>query len=190
MKEKQIERRVKDFVSGDRGAFTDIQNFLAPVLKQAINSKRYIRESSSREDIEQECWLDLIENIHTWDPKKGSLKGYFFRCFVNCAMGYAYKDGKHAQKLSFDELEGTIESPQPFHKNQDLEMMLGVRFSDARTRYIIQTVCLSVFLKVFSSSKNRILSRLRELTGWKNSKIRFYIDYSLVLIRKKFLEEL
>lgn len=190
MKEPEIENCVTRYLDGDNTAFSAIKDYLSPVLTRVINSKKLLRTHSAVEDIEQECWIDLIENLHTWNPKKGNLKGYVYRCFSNRAIDYVYKENRYkTNSVSVEEHPIELKNNHQLHIQEDLLIKLRSRFSSPKQQYIIQKVCLAVFLKIFDFQKNRIISEIKEVTHWPNSRVRFYVDYTLVLIRKSYLED-
>lgn len=187
VREPKVESTVARYLSGDKTAFAEIYGYLLPVINQVIHTKRYPGYIDHVEDITQECWMDAIKNLQNWSPERGTLKNFMFKCFANRTMVYLHKMNVSVSSVPIEDVEQTLPA-EPKMDSSDLDISLSIRFSGDKERYVVGRVCVAVFLHVFDGCRNKLLRELRYMTGLSLRRIRFLIDYALVIVRKYSLE--
>lgn len=186
LKGVQVELLVNKYLAGDNSAFTDLKNYLQPVVFSVIFNKKYPGHTQYIEDLEQECWLEVIKSLPGWQPQRGPLKYYLFRCLANRAMKYLNFMKSTRQFVQLEEVQNILSAELKEEVRQDLDISLKTRFKSERVSYIVKEVCIAVYLKTFDSERYRITSYLQQVTGLNKRQVKFLINYALVIIRYHF----
>ena len=187
--ENEIEFLVKSYLSGDSSSFAKLTPFLQKIVSQVVRSRvvSYSREMS--EDIQQECWIEVIKNLKRWDPERGSLKNFLFACFSNRALTYIHRNSPRSPTVSIEEIPESELGESHIHLyRDDLIFNVKSRIRDFTTDYVLRRVCVAIYIGVFDRYRMRIFNEIKETTGLSPKRLYFLIDYSLVTIRRYFVE--
>lgn len=185
--EEELQQIVKSYLTGDQKSFVILVRYFEPVIRNVIFTKKYPGAYENSEDVRQECLIELYKSIPKWDPTRGTLKNFMFKCFSNRAMQYLHRTSQFSSNaVSLDEIPNDILMQEDLPKEQDLDISIFIRFNNEREKYIFRIVCTAVYFRYFDEMRGRIVEYLRELTGYKQHRIRFLIDYSLVVLRMHY----
>lgn len=202
-REPEIEALVAGYKAGDQTATDALVVYIKKLIKQVLHTKKFPGYHDHLEDLEQECWIDALKNLPKWRPERGTLKNYFFQCFINRAKLYLYRtlqvhrDGLrvwHSPAFVEEWCDNgggqTREPPEvidvaPASDILPTELLVSIpsRFAGARESYVLRKVCTAVYLRVFDGTRGKIVADLRRITGLGAKRLKFLIDYSLVAIR-------
>lgn len=99
---KTDEELIKDYIEGEKAAFTDIVNrYLKPIYNFAY---RLVGSQKEAEDISQEVFLKAWKNIEKFDLQK-SFKAWIYTIARNTSIDYLRKK-KEIPMSAFDEEDG------------------------------------------------------------------------------------
>jgi RNA polymerase sigma-70 factor (ECF subfamily) len=98
------EQIVKDCIAGKRQAQKMLFDNFAPLMLGVC--MRYCGDRDEAEDILQEAFIKVFQNIHTFRGE-GSLAGWIKRVIVNHAINYINKKNKAARHEKIDEIRET-----------------------------------------------------------------------------------
>lgn len=188
VREQRIEEIVQSYLQGNQNKFKEIHEYLLPVINQVLHTKKYPGYLEHIEDIKQECWLDAVKNLPLWDPARGTLKNFMFKCFANRTLVYLHRVESTRTFVQIEELAEVLPAQNVNVFVDELDIELPTRFFSEKDQLIIRRVCITVYLRTFNSIRNKIIKDLRQWTGYSVARIRFLVDYALVLIRKHCLE--
>ena len=188
--QEQIEKNVKEWIAGDQQAFLRLHHTIDSIINQVIYTKKYNGYFQHFEDLKQECWIDTIRILPNWDPTRGSLKNYLFKCYCNRILSYLHKKCQTQGYEDIEEMTDLLTTEDVRQLPSELEIKLYSRFDSAVDVYVIDKVCCSIYLRIFNLYRNQIIKEIREITGLKLKRVRFLIDYSIVLMRKKYINQL
>ncbi|MCX6285012.1 MAG: sigma-70 family RNA polymerase sigma factor [Bacteroidetes bacterium] len=98
------EKIVKDCIAGKRQAQKLLFDTFAPLMLGVCI--RYCRDRDEAEDILQEAFIKVFQNIHSFRGE-GSLAGWIKRVVINHAINYINKRNKIARHEKIDEIRET-----------------------------------------------------------------------------------
>lgn len=177
------------YLRGDMRAFSKLSPYVDKIIYRVIRSRALSSSRESCEDIRQECWIEAIKNLPRWDPDRGTLKNFLFACFSNRALTYIHRNSDKYSSVPIEDVpEGDLGESTISSSPGDLNFFLNSRMRNFCTDYILRRICVAIYIGVFDRFRKRIFNELKELTGLSTNKLYFLFDYSLVTIRKHFVE--
>lgn len=194
--ETEVQLKVKEWLNGDYNAFLTLKPVFESVINQVVYNRRYQKRRDQLDDFKQECWLKLCSVIKSWDPYKGSIQVYLYRCFSNRVIKYIQTNLEPESSLmqSLKEDHGTSVDVEECRLDLpgELNIKLRSRFSSTSEIFIISYVCLAIYLRVYNScgQQREVFKVLKDLSGLKSKRIKFLMDYSTVVLRRHFLPQM
>lgn len=180
-----LETAVKAYLAGNEHAFnTVLYPYIDKIITQMLRKKHYPGYQSHMDDIRQECWAGAMKNLRLWDPARGTLKNYLFKCFANRAMIYLHRVGSTRVHVPLEDIADSHSGTPIDVFEQDLNIRIPSRFTDEREVCIIRRVAVAVFLRVFDGRRNRLVRELREWTGYSLCRVKFLVEYALLIVRR------
>ena len=83
--------------------------------------RRYIRNYAEAEDVFQEVFINLFNNLHQWNPEKGAFDSWSFRIAVNTSLA-------HLKKLAKREVVVIDEFPDLIQEDDELDDQVSFEF--------------------------------------------------------------
>lgn len=141
------------------------------------------------DDIKQECWIDALKALKKWEPERGSLKNFLFTCFYNKGLKYTHYFGPKYNVINVDDVcETEIGEAKDLRDYPELDVQVNSRLRGFVPEYILQRVCIALYLGIFERKRKTLISEIRKLSRLRVSRIVFLVDYSLVIIRRYYVE--
>ncbi len=181
---------VRCFLAGDRSAFEAIRLHLEPIVHSVVNASRHRIFLDQVEDIRQECWIEVIQKLSLWDPLRGSLRSFMYRCVSNCVASY-FRRCKYFSHFipSEDAHEQLTTMPEESLQAADLDICLRIRFNTPVSRYVIHRVAIAVYLRVFERCRNGFIKDVARIAVIPPKRAEFLINYAVVTLRRHGLEQ-
>ncbi len=185
-----LHESVQRFLSGDRSAFEAIRLHLEPIVHSVVNASRHRIFLDQVEDIRQECWIEVIQKLSLWDPLRGSLRSFMYRCVSNCVASY-FRRCKYFSHFipSEDAHEQLTTMPEESLQAADLDICLRIRFNTPVSRYVIHRVAIAVYLRVFERCRNGFIKDVARIAVIPPKRAEFLINYAVVTLRRHGLEQ-
>jgi len=186
-----IDHDVSLYLSGNKEAFLRIKNYLDPVINIILDLKKRSIPNYHLEDIRQEFWIEILSKLPKFDPERGALKHFVFCCLKNCLNSYFRRENRYSERFILsNQIEGflideTEEPPPPF----DLDLRVQTRISGSLIHYILRRVAVALYFNNFERYKKTLIKDLCLITEVDPQRIIFFVDYSLVIIRRHCLED-
>lgn len=188
LRQTRIRTNVLAYLAGNNAAFNNIHSYLDSIVRSLVYSRRY--SENIADDLKQECWVEILEKLHRWDPERGSLKTFLYKCLSNRIASYFRRNKSDNQCLLVEDIEPYIEHERkptvPIEQN--LSIKVCTRFNGALAVYIIRRIGVALYLRSFDRNRKQIVDDLRKISGRSFKEIDFLVDYALVVLRKNFVE--
>jgi len=170
-------------------AFNKLAPYLDTIIHRVVRTRALSSSHQSVEDIRQECWIDALKNLSRWDAARGSLKNFLFACFSNRALTYIHRNSDRYSTVPIEDVpEAELGNSTISNQSQDLNFSVDSRLRNFSADYVLRRVCVAVYIGVFDRFRKRIFNELRDTTGLSAKRLYFLVDYSLVTVRRHFVE--
>lgn len=188
--QQTIESDVADFIKGNQSSFRVIKERVEPFLNQILYSRFRHLCFAKREDIKQELWIEFIKKISHWNPQRGSLKSFTFWALRNRLSTISQQETRYSTRHSFtDQLEQIFADEKEPALEADLDIQVKTRITGPLIDYILRKVAVAVYHKSFEGHKANLIKDIGQMTHLPHRQISFFVDYSLVVIRRHCLEQ-
>lgn len=185
----RLHESVQRFLSGDRSAFEAIRLHLEPIVHSVVNAGRHRIFLDQVEDVRQECWIEVMQKLRFWDPERGSLRSFMYRCVSNCVASYFRRSRYFSRFIpSEDAHERLTTQPEESVHAADLDLRLRIRFDTPVSRYVVHRVAIAVYLRVFERCRNGFIRDVARIAIIPPKRAEFLIDYAVVTLRRHGLE--
>lgn len=183
----EIRDNVLAYIAGDSSAFNKIKNYLETIIRDAISFRKRFVDFNNIEDIRQECWIEILLRLPRWNPDRGHLRPFLFKCLSNRIVRYCYSSASGRQYIPVGDVEPYMDHEQnyPFKTGEDLNIEVRTRFSGPLEIYIIRRIAVALYLRAFEHRKGQIISELKKMSGRPERDISFMVDYALVTLRRE-----
>lgn len=178
-----LEELVTRWNQGDHTIFHLMHSDLSRVVEMALRIRHVRPGRMDYEDIQQECWMEIMKKLARWDPERGTVRNFLIACCSNQVLKYIYRHQKHEK---FEDSRESVEtsSALPLDMIQpELEITFGPRLRGFRVDYITRRVFVAMFYEVFDAERKKIFSELLDVTKLSKRKLNFLMDYASVAIR-------
>jgi hypothetical protein len=176
-----------------------------PLIDAAISKKQRMFKSmfKNREELRQDCALRVIQAIPKFDGRRGDAFGFFWSLICNHLITQNQKLDAPQYSLSTDEAilrEADNQPANPFLMPENRHILntligeLSLAFSSngfripdrKRHRKACQKLRESIASGDFFQDRTKITRRMRRL-GLNRRMVKYYVDYTLVTMRRKLL---
>lgn len=96
--EEIVKQSLEGNVKAQRQLFDDYSSILLGVCR------RYAKNQYQADDIFQEAFINVFNNLHQWSSEKGAFQPWIYRITVNTAIAIIKKENKHLASDVEDEL--------------------------------------------------------------------------------------
>lgn len=96
--EEIVKQSLEGNVKAQRQLFDDYSSILLGVCR------RYAKNQYQADDIFQEAFINIFNNLHQWSSEKGAFQPWIYRITVNTAIAIIKKENKHLASDVEDEL--------------------------------------------------------------------------------------
>jgi len=175
------EQIVKDCIAGKRQAQKMLFDTFAPLMFGVC--MRYCRDRDEAEDILQEAFIKVFQNIHTFRGE-GSLAGWIKRVIVNHAINYVNKKNKLARHEKIEdireseilEMDGPVEFPDELNPALLLKFIqeLPEGYRTVFNLHIFEDYGHKEIAEILGISENTSKTQLFKARRWLKSKIEEY----------------
>lgn len=181
---------VDRYLSGDQASFDGIKNILEPLIHSLVKNKKRFLTPEKEEDLIQECWVEVLLKLDRWDPARGPLRGFFYRCLQNCVLGYFRKSIPQSKIIYTDQFEDhlTCEIDEILPEDH-LDITIQTRIKGYLANHILQRVALAIYLKCFDEYRSKLIQQISKQSKVSKFKIRFLVDYCVVLVRMHIVNQ-
>ncbi len=188
LQQTKIRTNALAYIAGNNAAFDSIHGYLNSLIRSFIYSRRY--SENIVDDLKQECWVEILEKLHRWDPERGSLKTFLYKCLSNRIASYFRRNKSDNRSLMVEDVEPYInhEDKSAAPVEQYLSIKVHTRFNGALAVYIIRRIGVALYFRSFDRNRKQIINELCKLSGRPPKEIDFLVDYALVVLRKNFAE--
>ncbi|MCX6287042.1 MAG: sigma-70 family RNA polymerase sigma factor [Bacteroidetes bacterium] len=172
------EQIVKDCIAGKRQAQRLLFDTFAPLMLGVC--MRYCRDRDEAEDILQEGFIKVFQNIHSFRGE-GSLAGWIKRVIVNHAINYINKRNKIVRHEKIDEIRETeildmnepIEFPDEYNPALLLKLIqeLPVGYRTVFNLHIFEDYGHKEIAAALGISENTSKTQLFKARRWLKNKI-------------------
>ncbi|MEI7490086.1 MAG: sigma-70 family RNA polymerase sigma factor [Bacteroidota bacterium] len=172
------EKIVKDCIAGKRQAQKLLFDTFAPLMLGVCI--RYCRDRDEAEDILQEAFIKVFQNIHSFRGE-GSLTGWIKRVVVNHAINYINKRNKIARHEKIDEIRETeiidmnevIEFPEEYNPALLLKLIqeLPSGYRTVFNLHIFEDYGHKEIAEALGISENTSKTQLFKARRWLKNKI-------------------
>ncbi len=172
------EKIVKDCIAGKRQAQKLLFDTFAPLMLGVCI--RYCRDRDEAEDILQEAFIKVFQNIHSFRGE-GSLAGWIKRVVVNHAINYINKRNKIARHEKIDEIRETeiidmnevIEFPEEYNPALLLKLIqeLPSGYRTVFNLHIFEDYGHKEIAEALGISENTSKTQLFKARRWLKNKI-------------------
>lgn len=200
---RRVTELLKEYIAGkkqDEHLRNKIVRKTMPLVDAAISRKRLFK---NRDELRQDCALRVIQAIPKFDGKRGDAFGFFWSLICNHLITQNQKLEAPQYSLSTDEAilreaEGQPANPFLMPENRHILNTLiselhiafnsnGFRIPDRkRHRKACQKLRESIASGDFFQDRTKITRSMRRL-GLNRRTVKYYIDYTLVTMRRKLL---
>lgn len=181
-----MEKTVAGYLRGDNEATDALIAYTKRYFETAINLKRCF--SDDREDIIQECWIYALKMIPKWKPERGTF-GTYLKLVVRKAL-YEWTDkADSAYDILVGDFDDVSEEKKESEVSSELDIRLSSRFRDVREIYTIRRVCVAIYLDEWDRRNLQIIREIGRATRLRQSRIKFLVDYAIVILRTWALKQ-
>lgn len=185
-----LNESVRRFLRGDRDAFEPIRSHLAPIVHSVVNVSRHRLFLDQVDDLRQECWIEVMQKLPFWDPARGSLRSFMYRCVSNCVASYFRRCRYFSRFIpSEDAHESLTVQPEESVRGTGLDLKLQTRFDTPVSRYVMHRVAIAVYLRVFERCRSGFIRDVARLAVIPSRRAEFFVDYAVVILRRHGLEQ-
>lgn len=96
--EEIVKQSLEGNVKAQRQLFDNYSSILLGVCR------RYAKNQYQADDIFQEAFINIFNNLHQWSSEKGAFQPWIYRITVNTAIAIIKKENKHLASDVEDEL--------------------------------------------------------------------------------------
>lgn len=183
-----MEKIVETYLSGNTGAFAQILAYVQPVIKQVIAARRYPGSIDNDEDLTQEFWVETLKNLSKWNPERGTLKNFLFKCFMNRAGSFLSRAHRAQNHTPIEEVQEILPSTENFDIPAELDIRIQTRITGFAEEYIFRKVWTAIYMRVYNTSKKSMIKELKRMTGVGHRRIKFLMDYAAFILRQRYAE--
>jgi len=185
-----LQNHVRRFLDGDRNAFEEIRSHLEPVVHSVINVSRHRVYLDQIDDVRQECWIEVMQKLSFWDPARGSLRSFMYRCVSNCVASYFRRCRYFSRFIPSDDAHERLSvEPEESVQEIDLDLRLRTRFDTPVSRYVMHRVAIAVYLRVFDRCRNSFIRDVARLAVIPSRRAEFFVNYAVVALRRHGLKQ-
>jgi hypothetical protein len=153
-----------------------------------ISVRRYPGSVDNEEDLNQEFWVETLKNLSKWDPCRGTLKNFLFKCFMNRAGSFLSKAYRAQNHTQIEEVQEILPSIENFDIPAELDIKIKTRISGLAEEYIFRKVWTAMYMRIFNTSKKSIVKDLKRMTGVGHRRVKFLMDYAAFVLRQRYAE--
>lgn len=172
-----------------------------PLVEAAMSKKRiYV----NRDDVRQECLLKVMQALPKFDADRGSAFAFLWTTICNTCISINQRLCRPGLSLSSDEdiaQEAEASSTAPYDSpanrliltqlSDDIQLAFATNGFQVPARRAHRKVLLDIRSSVQSGelfyNRSTVMRRLRKY-GLKSDDVRYYLDYTMVVVRRKLLD--
>ena len=175
---------VQQFLKGNARAFDEIRKHLEPLIQSVIGPRKRYFYLDQVDDVRQDCWIEVIQKLKYWDPARGSLKSFMYKCVQNCVTNYFRRSRYFARFAPSEIMEDRLSSECDDAPNlSELELEITGRINTHVARYIMNRVVVATYLKVFEKSRGRIVAEVVRVGVISSREAIFLVNQAVVTLR-------
>lgn len=175
---------VAAYLKGEQSHFATIQQYLRPIVFAVLYSRRFRFNHNLQDDLEQECWIAVLQKLTYWDATRGSLKCFMYTCLTNRITSYFRNKDNDQHYLPVGNIEWYLANQEAKAiQPQELVLQLKTRLSGFIVNYVIRRVAIAIYLEVFDQQRNQLIQALGKMAGMPQPQMRFLVDYAVVVIK-------
>ena len=175
---------VRRFLAGDHSAFESIRVHLEPLIQSVISPRKRYFYLDQVDDVRQDCWIEVIQKLKYWDPARGTLKSFMYKCVQHCVTNYFRRSQYFSKFIASDDLEDRLstlaEEAQP---SFELELAIKNRINSNVARYIMGRVVIATYLKVFDKTRSKLVQDVARSGLVSPREAVFLINQAVVTLR-------